>query len=53
MALELKKKSTPAEMWFKTFFAEEYEFFDEQGIPTHTFKEDKKKRQKETGTITS
>lgn len=30
-------------MWFKTFFAEEYEFFDEQGIPTHTFKEDKKK----------
>jgi len=33
--LELKKKSTPPEEWFKVMFAEKYSKFDEQGLPTH------------------
>lgn len=41
-AAKVLKLSTPAEMYFKTFHAEEYEAYDEQGIPTHSSKADKK-----------
>ena len=38
-ALDLKKKSTPPQEWFKVFKAEEYSKFDEDGIPTHNNKD--------------
>ncbi len=37
--LELKKKSTPGSEWFKTFKADEFSKFDENGLPTHNNKD--------------
>ena len=37
--LELKKKSTPGSEWFKTFRADEFSKFDENGLPTHNNKD--------------
>ena len=37
--LDLKKKSTPAKDWFKTFQSDKYSKFDETtGMPTHNAK---------------
>jgi hypothetical protein len=33
--LEIKKKSTPAKDWFKTFFADKYSQYNDNGLPTH------------------
>lgn len=35
-ALELKKKSTAPEAWFKEFRASEFSQYDAQGLPTHS-----------------
>lgn len=34
--MEEKKKSTPPNEWFTTFFSDKYSKFDDQGLPTHT-----------------
>jgi cysteinyl-tRNA synthetase len=36
--LELKKKSTTAQEWFKVFFSDKYSQFDSEGLPSHDIK---------------
>lgn len=33
--LELKKKSTPPQDWFRVMFSDKYSQFDADGLPTH------------------